>query len=149
MLVQDCSRVSLGEHEKPDEVHDEMIADLELCRDILFKYAEEECYPSKIQLDDLLDIYFERSQDQIVFNVLALKEAGLLDARIELSVGADLHSVVIDKGIIGLTPHLGSEFVHHARSEKLWKMALNKFGDAGMGAALSRMFDVLTNLPLS
>ena len=56
--------------------------------------------------------------------------------------------LVVDKGIVGLTPHLGSEFVHHARSDKLWKTALKKFGDAGMDAALSRMFDVLTNIAL-
>ena len=80
--------------------------------------------------------------------MLALKDAGLLDARIELKIGADLHSLVVDNGIVGLTPHLGSEFVHHARSEKLWKTALSKFGDAGMDAALSRMFDVLTNIAL-
>ena len=52
-------------------------------------------------------------------------------------------------GIIGLTPHLGSEFVHHARSDKLWKMAMKKFSDAGMDAALSRVFDVLTRLPIA
>ena len=125
-----------------------MIADVKLCRDILFRYADEGSYPSKIQLNDLLEFYSERSEDEIIFNVLALKDAGLLDARIELKIGADLHSLVIDKGILGLTPHLGSEFVHHARSEKLWKTALKKFGDAGMDSALSRMFDVLTNIPL-
>ena len=126
-----------------------MITDVELCRDILLRYAEEGCYPSKIQLDDLISIYSERGEDEIVFNILALKDAGLLDARIELKVGADLHSFIVDKGIIGLTPHLGSEFVHHAKSEKLWKTALKKFGDAGMEAALSRMVEVLTNSSLS
>ena len=125
-----------------------MITDVKLCRDILFRYADEECYPSKIQLEDLVRIYSERSEDEIVFNLLALKDAGLLDARIELKVGADLHSLVIDRGIVGLTPHLGSEFVHHAKSEKLWKKAVRKFGDAGMDATLSRMFDVLTNMAL-
>ena len=125
-----------------------MIADVELCRDILLRYAEEKCYPSRIQLENLYSIYPERTEDEILFNILALKESGLLHARIELIVGADLHAGVKDMGIIGLTPHLGSEFVHHARSDKLWKTAVGKFGDAGMNAALSRMFDVLTNLPL-
>ena len=125
-----------------------MIADVKLCRDILFRYADEESYPSNIQLNDLMKFYSERSEEEIIFNVLALKDAGLLDARIELKIGADLHSLVVDKGIVGLTPHLGSEFVHHARSDKLWKTALKKFGDAGMDAALSRMFDVLTNIAL-
>lgn len=125
-----------------------MIADVKLCRDILFRYADEESYPSNIQLNDLMKFYSERSEEEIIFNVLALKDAGLLDARIELKIGADLHSLVVDKGIVGLTPHLGSEFVHHARGDKLWKTALMKFGDAGMDAALSRMFDVLTNIAL-
>lgn len=125
-----------------------MIADVKLCRDILFRYADEDSYPSKIQLNDLLKSYSERCEEEIIFNVLAVKDAGLLDARIELKIGADLHSLIVDKGIVGLTPHLGSEFVHHARSEKLWKTALRKFGDAGMDAALSRMFDVLTNIAL-
>ena len=125
-----------------------MIADVKLCRDILFRYADEESYPSNIQLNDLMKFYSERSEEEIIFNVLALKDAGLLDARIELKIGADLHSLVVDKGIVGLTPHLGSEFVHHARSDKLWKTALKKFGDAGMDAALSRMFNVLTNIAL-
>lgn len=125
-----------------------MITDIELCRDIQFRYADEKCYPSKIQLDDLYCIYSERSEDEILFNILALKEAGLLHARIELMVGADLHAGVKDNGIIGLTPHLGSEFVHHARSEKLWKAAIKKFGDAGMNAALSRMFELLTSTPI-
>ena len=125
-----------------------MITDVELCRDILFRYADEKCYPSRIQLEDLYSIYSERNKDEILFNVLALKEAGLLHARIELMVGADLHAGVKDRGIIGLTPDLGSEFVHHARSEKLWTAAVKKFGDAGMNAALSRMFAVLTGLPL-
>lgn len=126
-----------------------MITDVELCRKILFRYADETCYPSRIQLDDLYSIYSERSEEDILFNVLALKNAGLLDARIELMVGADLHAGVKDMGIIGLTPHLGSEFVHHARSDKLWKMAMKKFSDAGMDAALSRVFDVLTRLPIA
>ena len=125
-----------------------MITDVELCRDILFRYADEECYPSRIQLEDLYSIYSGRNEDEILFNVLALKDAGLLHARIELIVGADLHTGVKDMGIIGLTPHLGSDFVHHARSDKLWKAAIKKFGDAGMNATLSRMFDVLTSLPL-
>ena len=125
-----------------------MIADVKLCRDILFRYADEDSYPSNIQLNDLMKFYSERSEEEIIFNVLALKDAELLDARIELKIGADLHSLVVDKGIVGLTPHLGSEFVHHARSEKLWKTALQKFGNAGMDAALSRMFDVLTNIAL-
>ena len=125
-----------------------MITDVELCREILFRYADENCYPSRIQLNDLYSIYSERDADEILFNVLALKDAGLLHARIDLMVGADLHAGVKDMGIIGLTPHLGSEFVHHARSDKLWKKAVKKFGDAGMNAALSRMFDVLTHLPL-
>ena len=125
-----------------------MIADVKLCRDILFRYADEDSYPSKIQLNDLMKFYSERSEEEIIFNVLALKDAGLLDVRIELKIGADLHSLAVDKGIAGLTPHLGSEFVHHARSDKLWKTALKQFGDAGMDAALSRMFDVLTNIAL-
>ena len=125
-----------------------MITDVELCREILFRYAEEQYYPSRIQLEDLYSIYSDRSEDEILFNVLALKDARLLHARIELMVGADLHAGVNDMGIIGLTPHLGSEFVHHARSDNLWKKAIKKFGDAGMNAAISRMFEVLTNLPL-
>ena len=125
-----------------------MITDVEFCRDILFKYADETSYPSRIQLDDLIASYSDRSEEEVLFNVLALKEAGLLDARIELKLGADLHSVVIDKGIVGLTPHLGSEFVHHARSDKLWKAAIKRFSDAGMEVALSRMLDVLTTTPL-
>ena len=126
-----------------------MITDVELRRKILFRYADETCYPSRIQLDDLYSIHSERSDEEILFNILALKNAGLLDARIELMVGADLHAGVKDMGIIGLTPHLGSEFVHHARSDKLWKMAMKKFSDAGMDAALSRVFDVLTRLPIA
>lgn len=126
-----------------------MITDVDLCRDILFRYADEQHYPSRIQLDHLYAIYSEKSEDEVLFNVLALKDAGLLHARIELVVGADLHSGIRDNGIIGLTPHLGSEFVHHARSDKLWKAAARKFSDAGMDAALSRMFDILTSLPLS
>ena len=125
-----------------------MITDVELCRDILFQYADEKCYPTKIQLRDLYSMYSDRTEEEILFNILALKSAGLLEARIELIVGADLHSGVKDGGIIGLTPHLGSEFVHHARSEKLWKMAMKNFSDAGMDAALSRVFDVLTRLPI-
>ena len=126
-----------------------MITDVELCRKILFRYAEEKCYPSKIQLNDLVGIYSNRSEEEIVFNVLALRDAGLLDARIELKVGADLHSYINYKGIIGLSPHLGSEFVHHAKSEKLWNVALKKFRDVGMDATLSRMFDVLTQIPFN
>ena len=126
-----------------------MIADVELCREILFRYADEDCYPSRIQLRDLESIYADRTTEEIVFNILALKEAGLLEARIKLQVGADLHSLIVDNGIIGLTPHLGSEFVRHARSDKLWKAAIKKFGDAGMEAALSRMFEVLTTTPLA
>ena len=125
-----------------------MIADVELCRDILFRYADEECYPSRIQLEDLYSIYSNRGEDEILFNVLALKDAGLLHARIELIVGADLHSGVKDMGIIGLTPHVGSEFVHHARSDKLWKAAMKKFTEAGMDAGLSRIFDVLKSMPI-
>ena len=125
-----------------------MIADIELCRDILFKYADEQHYPSQIQLNDLVSIYSNRTEEEVIFNVLALRDAGLLDARIELKVGADLHSLVIDKGIIGLTPHLGSEFVRHARSDKLWKAAIKRFSDAGMEAALSRMVDFLTTTPI-
>ena len=125
-----------------------MITDVELCRDILFRYADEECYPSRIQLEQLYSIYSDRSEDEILFNVLALKDAGLLHARIELMVGSDLHAGVNDMGIIGLTPHLGSEFVHHARSDKLWKAAMKKFSDSGMDAALSRIFDVLTSTAL-
>lgn len=125
-----------------------MITDVNLCRDILFRYADEQHYPSRIQLEDLYSIYSEKSEEEILFNVLALKDAGLLHARIELMVGADLHAGVKDMGIIGLTSHLGSEFVHHARSDKLWKAAIRKFSDVGMDAALSRMFDILTNLPI-
>lgn len=125
-----------------------MITDMELCREILLRYADEDCYQSKIQLSNLISIYSNRSEDEIVFNILALKDAGLLDARIELKVGADLHSYVKDMGIIGLTPYLGSEFVHHAKSDKLWKKALKIFTDAGMEAALPRMIDILTKLPL-
>ena len=126
-----------------------MITDVELCREILFRYANENFYPSRIQLEDLYSLHSDRSEEEILFNVLALKDAGLLDARIELMVGADLHAGVKDGGIVGLTPHLGSEFVHHARSNKLWKTAMQRFGDAGMDAALSRMFDVLTRLPIA
>lgn len=125
-----------------------MITDVELCRDILFRYADEKHYPSRIQLEDLYALYAERSEEEILFNVLALKDAGLLHARVELMVGADLHAGVKDMGIIGLTPHLGSEFVHHARSDKLWKTAIRKFGDAGMDVALARMFQILTALPI-
>lgn len=126
-----------------------MITNIKLCRDILFRYAEEEHYPSRVQLNDLVDLYPDHTDDELLFNVLALKDAGLLDARIELRVGADLHSIVIDKGIVGLTPHKGSEFVHHAKSDKLWKKALEKFADAGMEASLSRLFAVLTTMSLT
>ena len=49
-----------------------MIADVKLCRDILFRYADEESYPSKIQLNDLMKFHSERSEEEIIFNVLAL-----------------------------------------------------------------------------
>lgn len=125
-----------------------MITDVELCREIPFRYAKEPYYPSRIQLEDLYSIYSDQSEDEILFNVLALKDAELMHARIELMVGADLHAGVKDLGITSLTPHLGFEFVHHARSDNLWKSATKKFGDAGMNAAPSRMFEVLTSLPL-
>ena len=64
-----------------------MITDVDLCRDILFRYADEQHYPSRIQLDHLYAIYSEKSEDEVLFNVLALKDAGLLHARIELVVG--------------------------------------------------------------
>ena len=126
-----------------------MITDIELCRSILFRYAEEKHYPSKIQLDNLIALYPERSDEEIIFHVVALKDAALLDTRIEVVMGADFHSLVRNNGIKGLTPHLGSEFVHHAKSDKLWKKAVKKFGDAGMEATLSRLVTVLTSMPLA
>ena len=51
-------------------------------------------------MEDLYTIHSERSEDEILFNVLALKNAGLLDARIELMVGADMHAGVKDMGIM-------------------------------------------------
>lgn len=63
------------------------------------------------------------------------------------NTGKDLHVGISDRGIIGLTPHLGSEFVHYARSDTLWNAAVQRVTDTGMGLALSKMFETLQQLP--
>ena len=106
-----------------------MIADVKLCRDILFRYADEDGYPSKIQLNNLLKLYSERSEEEVIFNVLALKDAGLLDARIELKIGADLHSLDSRQGDRGPYSSFGFRVcascserkIVENRAEKVWR----------------------------
>ena len=96
-----------------------MTADVELCKQILYTYADEPCYPTQIQFDDLKELFSDEEVDKLEFNLIALSDAGLLDIEWKWDYTAGLRWVHI-KWIHGLKPYIGSEFVAQTRNPKRW-----------------------------
>ena len=127
----------------PEGIDNIMISDAELCRDILYLYADEPHYPSKIQWQELCQAFPDRTTEELKLNVQALQEAGLLNAKINYI--ADNRIIQIGF-IVGLFPYKGSEFVHNARSSKIWNAAMNKIKQEGVSFSLNRLYELLTTI---
>ena len=125
-----------------------MIADVDLCREILFKYADEPCYPTQIQFKNLLGLFPDRSKSELQFNLIALKDAGLLDLKYKHQATLSGGGIVLIGSIRGLSPHKGSEFVQNARNPKLWEAAKEKCVSQIGELAIGRIFELLVNVPL-
>ena len=124
-----------------------MLTDVNLCREILFKYADEPCYPTKIQADDLYTMFPDRPTVEVDFNLIALDRAGLLIVD-HCWIGSRASSQYYIGAIHGISPHKGSEFVRNARNPKLWEAAkqecLRRLGELALG----RMEELVNSLPL-
>ena len=119
-----------------------MTTDVELCKEIVFKYADEPCFPTKIQFEDLVRLFPDRRPDELQFNLIALDEAGLLSVTHQSEASFDGPYVLIGT-IYGLTPYKGSEFVRHARSTKRWKEKVAECSKLYGDVMLGRMIDLL------
>lgn len=97
-----------------------MTADVELCRKILYKYADEPCYPTQIQFENLAKLFPDERVDTLEFNLIALNESGLLDMEWSWQYTLADRWVQI-KWIHGLRPYIGSEFVAQTRNPQRWK----------------------------
>ena len=120
-----------------------MISDAELCRDILYLYADEPRYPSRIQWQELCQAFPRHTPEELKLNVLALHHADLLDVDIKKIVDNRMTHIHF---IRGLSPYRGSEFVHNARSNKIWNAAIEKIKKEGVSFSLSRLYDLLTTI---
>ena len=59
------------------------VQDLELSRDILYLFADEESYPSKLQYLDLVEEFPNIPDWQVLLSIDRLSSAGLLQVKLE------------------------------------------------------------------
>ena len=124
-----------------------MILDAEFTRDILFVYADEKEWPSKIGLKVLRARFPEHREDAILFHLKRCQEAGLLDAQIGRSQSLTGPAAYFIGSIDGLT-YRGSEFVLNARNPRLWEKAVDKcIAEAGH-IGLTRLMDALMSVAM-
>ena len=71
-----------GSHGSCEFDRETMILDAELARDILFVYADEVEWPSRIGPAELGQRFEGRTEIEIIFHLKSCQEAGLLDAQI-------------------------------------------------------------------
>ena len=119
-----------------------MTTDPDLCREILFKYADERRHPSDINFEDLAQEFQELAPGELEFNLIAMEEAGLLVVFYErVSTYAGVSYVI--HSIDGLTPYKGSEFVSRARKSSFWNDAKKACTEQYGSVILGRMIEML------
>ena len=74
--------MEMVENQTLDENEHKMILDAEFVRDILFVYANESDWPSKIGSKELQQHFPKRPEGEIIFHLVRCQEAGLLDSKI-------------------------------------------------------------------
>ncbi len=119
-----------------------MTTDPDLCRDILFKYADERQHPSDIDFEDLAKEFPKLAPGELEFNLMALEEAGLLVVFYERIATFDGVTYVIHS-IDGLTPYKGSEFISRARKSNFWENAKKACTEQYGSVILGRMIEIL------
>ena len=119
------------------------VQDLELSRDILYLFADEESYPSKLQYLDLVEEFPNIPDWQVLLSIDRLSSAGLLQVKLEFH-----RENITMCEFIGLTNE-GDAFVFGARNPKRWEKSLKKCAEMFGVATVSQFSEVLIKTTLS
>jgi hypothetical protein len=116
-----------------------MVRNMDLIREILLK--TEEVTPDKSMNYNLLESKDKISEQEYIYHVMLLKEAGYIDAILKPSEGDILFG-----GLIKRLTWEGHEFLDNIREQSVWNKVKDKIKSHGGTVSVSLLTELAKNL---
>ena len=121
-----------------------MIDDIELCRNILLVYADEDEYPDRYSVRGAALLFLpDVSLSAMMMNVCSLEEQDLLEVAFIPADSLDKPNDIVIGAITGVTPSLGSAYVREMRDDRKWQKAIKKTAKSGAPIVLKTVLAAL------